>query len=78
MGCWPGGQAEYVLIPYADFNLLKLPKDKALEREYLLDLCLLSDILPTGYDAALKAKVHAGSTVYIAGNVAFVLSPLIV
>ncbi len=25
MGGWVGGQAEYVLVPYADFNLLKLP-----------------------------------------------------
>ncbi len=60
------GQAEYVMAPYADFNLLKFPdKDRALEK--IEDLTLLSDIFPTGYDGAVKAGVTAGSTVYIAG-----------
>src|SRR5208283_2966861 len=60
------GQAEYVMAPYADFNLLKFPdKDQALEK--IEDLTLLSDILPTGYDGALKAGVTTGSTVYVAG-----------
>src|SRR5258708_15283166 len=66
MGGWIGGQAEYVMAPYADFNLLKFPdKDRALEK--IEDLTLLSDIFPTGYDGAVKAGVTAGSTVYVAG-----------
>src|SRR5690606_18795008 len=47
MGGWVGGQAEYVLVPYADWNLLKFPdKDQAMEK--ILDLAMLSDIFPTG------------------------------
>src|SRR5229473_986400 len=66
MGGWIGGQAEYVMAPYADFNLLKFPdKDRALEK--IEDLTLLSDIFPTGYDGAVKAGVTTGSTVYVAG-----------
>src|SRR6202051_3970552 len=66
MGGWIGGQAEYVMAPYADFNLLKFPdKDQALEK--IEDLTLLSDIFPTGYDGAVKAGVTTGSTVYVAG-----------
>ena len=66
MGGWVGGQAEYVMAPYADFNLLKFPdRDQALEK--ILDLTMLSDIFPTGYHGALTAGVRAGSTVYIAG-----------
>ena len=44
MGGWIGGQAEYVMIPYADFNALKFP-DKAQAMEKILDLTCLSDIL---------------------------------
>ncbi|MBA3628308.1 MAG: formaldehyde dehydrogenase, glutathione-independent [Actinobacteria bacterium] len=66
MGGWVGGQAEYVLTPYADFNLLKFPdKDQALEK--ILDLTMLSDIFPTGFHGAYTAGVGPGSTVYIAG-----------
>ena len=66
MGGWIGGQAEYVLVPYADFNLLKFPdRDQALSK--IRDLTCLSDILPTGYHGAVTAGVKPGSTVYIAG-----------
>src|SRR5438477_848204 len=66
MGGWVGGQAEYVLVPYADFNLLKFPnKEKALEK--IRDLTLLSDIFPTGFHGAVQAGVGPGSTVYVAG-----------
>ncbi|MFM0351521.1 formaldehyde dehydrogenase, glutathione-independent [Paraburkholderia sp. RL17-347-BIC-D] len=66
MGGWIGGQAEYVLVPYADFNLLKFPdRDQALEK--IRDLTCLSDILPTGYHGAVTAGVGPGSTVYVAG-----------
>jgi len=66
MGGWVGGQAEYVMVPYADFNLLKFP-DKARAIEKIRDLTCLTDILPTGYHGAVMAGVGPGSTVYIAG-----------
>ncbi|UJL45449.1 formaldehyde dehydrogenase, glutathione-independent [Virgibacillus sp. NKC19-16] len=66
MGGWVGGQSEYVMVPYADFQLLKFPdKDQAMER--ILDLTMLSDIFPTGYHGAVSAGVKPGSTVYVAG-----------
>ncbi|MBB5498696.1 formaldehyde dehydrogenase, glutathione-independent [Paraburkholderia sp. MM5384-R2] len=66
MGGWIGGQAEFVMIPYADFNLLKIPdRDRGMAR--IRDLTCLSDILPTGYHGAITAGVCPGSTVYIAG-----------
>src|ERR1700728_3659720 len=66
MGGWVGGQADYVLVPFADFNLLKFPdKDQALDK--IKDLTMLSDILPTGFHGAKSAGVGVGSTVYIAG-----------
>ena len=66
MGGWVGGQAEYVLVPYADWNLLKFPdKDQALEK--IMDLTMLSDIFPTGFHGCVTAGVGVGSTVYIAG-----------
>jgi glutathione-independent formaldehyde dehydrogenase len=66
MGGWVGGQAEYVMVPYADFNLLKFP-DPDQAREKILDLTMLSDIFPTGYHGAYSAGVTTGSTVYVAG-----------
>jgi len=66
MGGWVGGQAEYVLVPYADFNLLKFPdKDQAMAK--IKDLTLLSDIFPTGFHGAVTAGVGPGSIVYVAG-----------
>ncbi len=66
MGGWIGGQAEYVLVPYADFNLLKFPnKEQALSK--IRDLTMLSDILPTGFHGAVTAGVGVGSIVYVAG-----------
>jgi glutathione-independent formaldehyde dehydrogenase len=57
MGGWVGGQAEYVMVPYADWNLLKFPdKDQAMEK--ILDLTMLSDIFPTGYHGAYTAGRH--------------------
>src|SRR6202165_4894847 len=66
MGGWIGGQAEYVMIPYADFNLLKFP-DKAQAMEKIQDLTCLTDILPTGYHGCVNAGVTTGSTVLISG-----------
>ena len=66
MGGWIGGQAEYTMVPYADFNLIRFPdKDQALDK--ILDLTMLSDILPTGFHGAITAGVGVGSTVYVAG-----------
>ncbi|WP_104128495.1 formaldehyde dehydrogenase, glutathione-independent [Cryobacterium sp. Y57] len=66
MGGWVGGQAEYVLVPYADWNLLKFPdRDQALEK--IMDLTMLSDIFPTGFHGAYTAGAGIGSTVYVAG-----------
>lgn len=66
MGGWVGGQAEFVLVPYADWNLLRFPdRDQALEK--IMDLTMLSDILPTGFHGAVTAGVGVGSTVYVAG-----------
>jgi glutathione-independent formaldehyde dehydrogenase len=67
MGGWVGGQANYVMVPYADWNLLKFPdKDQAMEK--ILDLTMLSDIFPTGFHGAYTAGVGPGSTVYVAGG----------
>src|SRR5215472_5194307 len=66
MGGWVGGQAEYVMVPYVDFNLLKFPdKDRTMAR--IRDLTCLSDILPTEYHGAVTAGVTTGSTAYVAG-----------
>ncbi|WP_159792644.1 formaldehyde dehydrogenase, glutathione-independent [Puerhibacterium puerhi] len=66
MGGWVGGQAEYVLVPYADWNCLVFPdKDQAMEK--ILDLTMLSDIFPTGFHGAKTGGTQVGSTVYVAG-----------
>lgn len=58
----PGGQAELVRVPKANVGPLKI--DSALSDEQVL---FLSDILPTGYQAALNGEVKLGSTVAIFG-----------
>ncbi|HXV92755.1 MAG TPA: formaldehyde dehydrogenase, glutathione-independent [Pseudonocardia sp.] len=66
MGGWVGGQAQYALVPYADWNLLKFPdKDQAMAK--IRDLTMLSDIFPTGFHGAYTAGATVGSTVYVAG-----------
>src|SRR6202035_2022459 len=61
LGGGVGGQAEYVMVPYADFNLLRFP-DKDQAKAKILDLTMLTDILPTGFHGAVNAGVQAGST----------------
>jgi glutathione-independent formaldehyde dehydrogenase len=61
-----GAQADYVLVPWADWNVLKFP-DAEKAMDLILDLSLLSDILPTGYHGAVVAGVTTGCTVYVAG-----------
>ncbi|WP_147803163.1 formaldehyde dehydrogenase, glutathione-independent [Alkalicoccus halolimnae] len=66
MGGWVGGQSEYVMVPYADFQLLRFPdKDQAMSK--IRDLTMLSDIFPTGFHGAYSAGVSPGKSVYIAG-----------
>src|SRR5690349_16808392 len=55
-----------MMVPYADFALLKSP-DKEQAMANIKYLTLLSDILPTGYHGCIEAGVRTGSTVYIAG-----------
>src|SRR4029450_4520756 len=60
MGGWGGGQAQYVAVPYADWNLLKFPdRDRAMEK--ILDLAMLSDIFPTGYHRCGSAGRASGA-----------------
>ena len=65
MGPYSGGQAEYVLVPYADFNCLKLPGTPGDQWED--DFLALSDVFPTGYHATELANVGPGKTVAIFG-----------
>lgn len=65
MGPFGGGQAEFVRVPYADFNCLKLPGKPGDEFED--DFVLLADIFPTGYHATMLAHVMPGDTVAIFG-----------
>jgi glutathione-independent formaldehyde dehydrogenase len=65
MGPYQGGQAEFVLVPYADFNCLKLPGTPGDEWEE--DFLLLSDVFPTAFHATELACVSAGKTVAVFG-----------
>jgi threonine dehydrogenase-like Zn-dependent dehydrogenase len=58
MGPYPGGQAEFLRVPFADFNCLKLPGRPGDELED--DFLLLSDVFPTGYHGAELAGVMCG------------------
>ena len=64
MGPYSGGQAEYLRVPYGDFNCLKLPEDA---EEKQNDYVMLSDIFPTGYHATELARVMPGDSVVIYG-----------
>jgi threonine dehydrogenase-like Zn-dependent dehydrogenase len=64
MGPYNGGQAEYLRVPYADFNCLQLPPD-AEEKED--DYVMLADIWPTGWHATELAGVLPGESVVVYG-----------
>jgi glutathione-independent formaldehyde dehydrogenase len=64
MGPYTGGQAEYLRVPYADFNCLKLPEG----RDHETDFILLADIFPTGYHGCELAGVSPGETVAVYGG----------
>jgi len=61
-GGYDGGQAEYVRVPFADVGPMPIPDD--MEDE---DVLLLSDVLPTGYQAAEMGAVREGDTVAVFG-----------
>jgi glutathione-independent formaldehyde dehydrogenase len=63
MGPYTGGQAEYLRVPFADFNCLRLPPGDELEN----DFAMLADIFPTGYHATEMAQVSPGDTVTVMG-----------
>ncbi|HEY7144258.1 MAG TPA: glutathione-independent formaldehyde dehydrogenase [Streptosporangiaceae bacterium] len=63
MGPYPGGQAERLRVPFADFNCLKLPPGTERDADYVL----LADIFPTGYHGCELAQVSPGETVAVYG-----------
>jgi len=63
MGPWVGGQAEYMQVPFVDFNALHLPDGTENES----DFALLADIFPTGYHGAELAGVKPGESVAVFG-----------
>jgi glutathione-independent formaldehyde dehydrogenase len=65
MGGYRGAQAEFVRVPFADANCLRLPGEPGDEYEH--DFVLLADALPTGYHATVLAGVHPGDSVAIYG-----------
>jgi threonine dehydrogenase-like Zn-dependent dehydrogenase len=61
-GSYAGGQAEYARVPCADVGAFKIPSGMHLE-----DAVLLTDALPTGYQAAEMASIKQGDTVVVFG-----------
>ncbi|MFO0612172.1 MAG: zinc-dependent alcohol dehydrogenase [Polyangiaceae bacterium] len=61
-GGYDGGQAERVRVPFADVGPMKIPDDMSEE-----EVLFLSDILPTGYQAAEMGSIHPGDTVVVFG-----------
>jgi len=64
-GGYPGGQAELLRVPFANFTPFKVPEDSELEDEQLL---FLSDIIPTAYWGVDNAGVKPGDTVVVLGS----------
>ncbi|SEG48157.1 glutathione-independent formaldehyde dehydrogenase [Actinacidiphila yanglinensis] len=63
MGPYPGGQAERLRVPFADFNCLKLPPGDQFETDFVL----LADIFPTGFHGCELADVAPGDSVAVYG-----------
>ncbi|UNI13643.1 hypothetical protein JDV02_000366 [Purpureocillium takamizusanense] len=63
MGPYRGGQAQYIRVPYADFNALKLPAGK----EHEADFILLADIFPTGWHGVERSGFQPGETIAVFG-----------
>ncbi|WLR58741.1 alcohol dehydrogenase catalytic domain-containing protein [Guptibacillus hwajinpoensis] len=64
-GNYPGGQAEYLRVPYADFTSFKVPESSTLDDESVL---FLSDVVPTAYWSVEHSGVKPGDTVIILGS----------
>ncbi|WP_085505552.1 zinc-dependent alcohol dehydrogenase [Thalassobacillus devorans] len=64
-GNFPGGQAEYLRVPYADFTSFKVPENSNLDDESVL---FLSDVIPTAYWSVEHSGVKEGDTVVILGS----------
>ncbi len=62
LGGFPGGQAEYLRVPYADVGPIKIPEGLPDEK-----VLFLSDIFPTGYMGAENADIEKGDTVAVWG-----------
>ncbi len=63
MGPYQGGQAEYLRVPFADFNALRLPGGT----EHELDFTMLSDIFPTGWHGTRLAGLEPGESIAVMG-----------
>lgn len=63
MGPYTGGQAEYLRVPFADFNCLVLPPGE----EHENDFAMLADIFPTGYHATVLADLNPGESIVVFG-----------
>jgi glutathione-independent formaldehyde dehydrogenase len=63
MGPYDGGQAEFLRVPYADFQLLELPPGT----EHENDFTMLSDIFPTGWHGTELARMRPGDRVVVYG-----------
>jgi len=63
MGPYSGGQAQYLRVPYADFNALKLPPGKEFEKDFIL----LADVFPTGWHGVTLSGFKPGETIAVFG-----------
>jgi len=63
MGPYRGGQAQYLRVPFADFNCLTLPKGT----EHEADFSLLADIFPTGWHGVTLSGFQPGETIAVFG-----------
>ncbi|MFC7704289.1 zinc-dependent alcohol dehydrogenase [Plastorhodobacter daqingensis] len=61
-GGYDGGQAEYVRVPYADVGPVRIPEGMDVE-----DAVMLTDVVPTGYQAAEMGGIARGDTVVVFG-----------
>lgn len=67
MGGWDGGQTEYILVPWADFNCLVLPPGKEMENDFIL----LADVLPTGYHGVKLCESLPGKIADVATHLMY-------
>ena len=63
MGPYQGGQAQYLRVPYADFNCLPLPHGT----EHEADFILLADIFPTGWHGVVLSGFRSGESIAVFG-----------